>query len=548
MPPSEHRKALLFLALIAFGSVAISLLVVTPRISLDDPYIGLRYARNLLDGHGLVFNAPGFIPNHDIYVEGYTAFGWIMVAALGMWLGIEPLTFWQVGLVSSQVLTLWLIYLLGLRPGRSPYRALLAPALLAPHIAFVCYPMMGMSSSFITMLVTAAVVLLDRRYYDKGPRQMALFGALCLAICLTRFDGMIAVGILLLPVLLNALRSGKIAALEPLVVVYGGGMLLYNGWRLWYYGELLPNTFYTKVSKSRWDEIALGYDYLWQFARYGGPFALLGVLLPLVVARASAVMGLAFCVAGFHLLYVLLVGGDWMPYYRFALTVLPLLAFLLQESIWSTGELVGEKVSAGLGRLAAGGLLAGTLVLSSLTLINSRYVDHWQNDGVMEWGKVDGPMDGPYFGHEDAMEIGLFLDRTLPPDLLVCTEWAGIMPFYMRQPIFDKFGLSDREVIAADFPGGRMGRAISHEFLVEQRNPSIVIYCGRIYDELEEARRGVEIRQHAGADSIYGFFSELANGDWGFDNCVVKIGDGYTPMLIKNDSPVLDQLCYEKIP
>ena len=37
----------------------------------DDAFISFRYARNLLDGHGLVFN-PGE------YVEGYSNFLWIL--------------------------------------------------------------------------------------------------------------------------------------------------------------------------------------------------------------------------------------------------------------------------------------------------------------------------------------------------------------------------------------------------------------------------------------------------------------------------------------
>lgn len=544
MPWSDRSKSLLVLTLLMAGSVATSLFVVTPTISLDDPFIGLRYATNFLAGDGLVYN-PGE------YVEGYTAFGWIMVGALGMWLGIEPLTFWQIGLTLSQVATLWLVYLLGLRPDRSPYRALLAPALLAPHIAFVCYPMMGMSSSFITMLVTLAVVLIDRDYQSRGPRQMALLGALFFAMCLTRFDGMIAVGILGLPVLWSQVVVRKQPlTLLPLVAVFGAGMLLYNGWRLYFYeGYLLPNTFYTKVSQSRWDEIGLGIDYLWLFVQMGGPFALLGVLLPLVARRASKTMVLAFGVAGFHLLYVLVVGGDWMPYFRFILTVLPLLCFLLAESLWLAGDMVAAKLpDSGLRKPATAGAVALVLAVGLAPLARSRYVDHWRQDGVWEWGKVDGPWDGPYFGHEDAMTIGRFLDQTLPADTLVCTEWAGIIPFYMRQPVFDMFGLSDKGVIEGGFPGGRMGRAITQEFLVQQRNPSLVVYCGRIYDTIEEARPGIDVRGAHKGQWIHDFFTELAHGDWGFVNCVVKLDGGYWPVLIKKDFELLDELCHERIP
>ena len=41
----------------------------------DDTYIGLRYSRNLAEGHGLVFN-PGE------HVDGYPNFSWIMLSAI----------------------------------------------------------------------------------------------------------------------------------------------------------------------------------------------------------------------------------------------------------------------------------------------------------------------------------------------------------------------------------------------------------------------------------------------------------------------------------
>ena len=72
-------------ARIAAASVSITLFVVTTTISLDDPFIGLRYADNFVAGHGIGYNP------HDPPGEGYTALLWILVAALGIALGFEPL-------------------------------------------------------------------------------------------------------------------------------------------------------------------------------------------------------------------------------------------------------------------------------------------------------------------------------------------------------------------------------------------------------------------------------------------------------------------------
>ena len=54
------------------------------RWTCDDAFISFRYARNLVRGHGLVFN-PGEA------VEGYTNFLWTLGLALGMILDIDPI-------------------------------------------------------------------------------------------------------------------------------------------------------------------------------------------------------------------------------------------------------------------------------------------------------------------------------------------------------------------------------------------------------------------------------------------------------------------------
>ena len=50
-------------------------------LPFEDAYISFRYAENLANGHGFVFN-PGGPP-----VEGFTSFGWVVLLALAHVLG-----------------------------------------------------------------------------------------------------------------------------------------------------------------------------------------------------------------------------------------------------------------------------------------------------------------------------------------------------------------------------------------------------------------------------------------------------------------------------
>src|SRR5437773_1541112 len=53
------------------------------HLTIDDAFISFRYARNLVQGYGLVFN-PGE------YVEGYTNFLWTLLMAGVVALGNDP--------------------------------------------------------------------------------------------------------------------------------------------------------------------------------------------------------------------------------------------------------------------------------------------------------------------------------------------------------------------------------------------------------------------------------------------------------------------------
>ena len=66
----------------------------------DDAFISFRYAANLLDGHGLVYN-PGE------RVEGYTNFLWTLLLAGAMGLGANPVIASVVGGMASAVALAW---------------------------------------------------------------------------------------------------------------------------------------------------------------------------------------------------------------------------------------------------------------------------------------------------------------------------------------------------------------------------------------------------------------------------------------------------------
>src|SRR5437016_3900889 len=83
-PLSRLHFSLLICAVIA-GAAALAMqdVLVADRYMTDDAFISFRYARHLADGLGPVWSDRSS-------VEGYTNFGWILLLAGGMKLGIDP--------------------------------------------------------------------------------------------------------------------------------------------------------------------------------------------------------------------------------------------------------------------------------------------------------------------------------------------------------------------------------------------------------------------------------------------------------------------------
>ena len=95
---------------------------------IDDAYISYRYARNLVEGHGLVFN-PGE------RVEGFTNLLWTLLVALGLALGSSAeFAGRSLGLLSG-IGTLVATYVYA-RDGLAPSRAWIAAVPVAIVVSF----------------------------------------------------------------------------------------------------------------------------------------------------------------------------------------------------------------------------------------------------------------------------------------------------------------------------------------------------------------------------------------------------------------------------
>jgi tetratricopeptide (TPR) repeat protein len=306
------EKIILLLIIAIFVVHALSL-----NFTQDDAYISYRYVKNFINGHGLVFN-PGE------RVEGYTNFLWIMLLSLFARLGLDMIVVSKILGVLAGAVTLFLSYQISLYFFRKKdwFFPLFTPLLLASNSAFAYWSISGLETAFFVMTVLLSVYL-----YFTNERLMVISSALA---SLIRPEGVLVFGILIL----HKFFFKKDNLKKCLSYVSGFAVLLlpFLLFKIFYYGDLLPNPFYAKTGFSL-EYFKTGLAYFWLFLKHYGLGGVL-YLIPIAFYKDLEVKGkLTLLVVYIYTLYVIMIGGDVLKAHRFFLPILPFLYLLFSFAL-----------------------------------------------------------------------------------------------------------------------------------------------------------------------------------------------------------------------
>jgi len=421
--------------------------------TIDDAYISFRYAANALAGHGLVYN-PGE------RVEGYTNFLWVVLFVPVLAAGLAPTGAGLVLTACAALLTLALTYHAAARTW-GPLAAAGAAAALVSSVPFVVWTARGsgMETALFTLLVLAGVVL-------ASMARPAAAGAVLALAALTRPEGLLVAGLAGMVLALPHLRSrdwrGAAGAVAPLALAGMAIFVPYYLARFAYYGYPLPNTFYAKVGATG-AQVWRGLEYAAAFATLLGPWWLL-VAAGLACwwwrgrAAPATLTWLGLTIVVVYSSYIIAVGGDHFPRYRFFVPLTPLLALLAGAALQH------------LGTLRAGRLLAGSAVTLLLLAALPQHLGArslaggngiWSEQSVVDKNR----------------EIGLWIRDNTAPGTLVATGIAGALAYYAERPVLDVLGLNDLHIAHLDVATMGEGVAGSEKFdreYVLARRPAII--------------------------------------------------------------------------
>ncbi len=451
------------------------------REAIDDAYISFRYTQNFIRGHGLVFNA-------GERVEGYTNFLWTVLIAPFMKMGLPPAPVAIMLGMLSGILTIWLTCRLmrDLQLAPRPW-IFAAGLLLAVDGSFALWAVSGMETVFFTMLITAGAYFYLR---ELRAGNWGLTSGFTFALAaMTRPEGVLVFGLTMLhQTAYRLINERRLFTLKD--VIRGAAFLLpygaYFAWRYRYYGQLLPNTFYVKVSPGGpAAQLMRGWRYLQTYVEMHLTWlVVLVIFVPIIMWLVNrkgkhllTFISYLILIVIAYTAYIVYVGGDWSVG-RFFVPILPAFYVLLVVGIAQMTKFT-PRLPAMISYMLFAVFMLAIFAASSLYGERTRFLE---------------PFNAK-LANEARITMGKWLRDNVPPDTRIIVDAAGQIPYYSELYALDIFGITDEHT--AHLEVEKMGEGtpghekIDLDYMVWQKPDYFIIY-GNMLDPVDIYDRVVE--------------------------------------------------------
>lgn len=431
---------------------------------VDDAFISFRYARNLVEGLGLRWNA-GEPP-----VEGYSNFLWVLLMAAAQALGFEPLAAARALGLAASVGGLGAIGWLTWLATRCRLSAVAAGLLLGVSQDWIVSAVSGLETTLYVALVAASLALVLRAVDAPTPRLAAAAGLSCALCALSRPEGPV---VFLAAVGWAALAARKAVprrAALAFALAFAAVVVPFLAFRLAYYGELLPNAVRAKDAAqpfvARYLALfpwAAGPAYLADGLRTYAPCLFLSAATLVVVGRAALVrLGLPALVA---VAYLVGLSQTW-PVIGVAHRLMLPVALALMVVAAPGVVALARRARTPLGALlAVGAAVVGLRFLAAEELPPFAESVHGAAKAtLLRTAAQHAGLHAPF---------GAALAK-FPPITVAMTD-CGIVPFVSRQRTIDLFGLNDRHLATH-------GPDVDY---VLSRRPELIVLMSRAEDHFE---------------------------------------------------------------
>jgi hypothetical protein len=441
----RYKTEILFMAvLLLFGWYAARYIALTSFVVhgeryfvlFDDAMISMRYAHDLASGYGLVWN-PGE------FVEGYTNLLWTLYMAL---FHLLPIPASMVSLciqISGAIflgLNLVFVFKITQRLTTDMLPVLFAVVLTAFYEPLNTWSLLGMEVSIQALIISISIwIILAKLSVRVLPWLYLLLGVSTLVRVDMVVQFVLIFGFLLISDKQNQ-RSHLMWGLGSLALFIG----IQEAFRIWYYGDWLPNTYYLKVenfplalrvARGLWAFLPLVIQSNWIL------FSL--PLLALIFRRDRTTILFVFMFLG-QVGYSIYVGGDaWENRggaNRFIAIVMPIWFILLAYSINALRLLMLDKLK--INTISAA--LISQIVMLGFMLMSIWNFNIFNADDttIDRWLLRRKPVYVD--SSERAVNTALIVENITTPRAEIAVTAAGTEPYFLPDRyVIDLLGKSD---------------------------------------------------------------------------------------------------------
>jgi len=362
----------------------------------DDSYITFRYVERFLEGKGVTFN-------DGERVEGFSHPLWFFLLSFLKF--ILPFNLEFLSHILGFILSLILLFFL--TKGNDFFTSFLSAFLLLTTPAFLYYSTSGLETPLFALLIFLS-------FYFK--ENLILSGIFLGFLSITRPEGALY-GILFFLFNLKFKEKkwlfGFVLFLIPLIS--------YEIFRIFYFNDFLPNTFYAKPSGLYGSSGGFYYLFPWIYS-IGGPFIFI-LFLHFKIEREAIALFLS------NLIFLFYTQGDWMSFGRLIYPIYPLFLYIFCPFLKIILNGLKEKFKV------------KELIFLIFLPIFSLIVWYPQIYSYLKNERLNMLLKG-----KDQIAVGEWLERNVRKGTKVATIRLGGLSYKAKDLVFlDLFGLTDRE-------------------------------------------------------------------------------------------------------
>lgn len=402
----------------------------------DDAMVSMRYAENLANGNGPVWNV-------GVAVEGYTNPLMVIVMAMLLVVFSKPMAVLFVQILGTLVVLFTALLSVGIykriadRKTQLPNYLVLTFLLTIYTLSY--WSIMGMETGFVALFLTLGVftVISDNDLCGRlSFRHIVLLTLSGAGLYLSRPDALFFVIILLAFVTLTTRKREEFKSVIVVGSIIGGIVALHLIFRLSYYGTTLPNTALLKLGHFPLQyRVFGGIGFILPFLAHIYPLAILAIFGTMMKRNHSRYLMLSLFAISIG--YQIYVGGDPWSYWRIMSPTMPLLVVLAMDGALRLSlRILGPSTRY-------------FVLLVSSTCLMLLAVWHYNKPFMREFMLLDNP----YTSESNVRNVNIaYAIRELTRESAsVGVFWAGSIPFYSERYAFDFLGKSD-PLIAALLP------------------------------------------------------------------------------------------------